>query len=148
MAAAQMFTILGQGYNFSEIQDHLVPSPSFSNWQDSVKVGLSPRSTQRLRMGITLPLPDAPLVSQFILWRPQPSKFCFHLMNLIDWMGLTGSNPRMVDDALKTTGMPPSFGNFNSHLLPYLNHFAFRASLHTQQHGRRQPSRQIQGSRT
>ena len=113
-----MFTILDKEYNFSEISDWLVPSPSLSNWQDSVKVGLSPRSTQRLRMGITLPLPDTPLINQFVLWHPHPSKFCFYLMNLIDWMNLTGSNARMIHDALKSTGMPPLFWKFQFSLEP------------------------------
>ena len=33
-------------------------------------------------------------------------------------MGLTGSNPRMVDDALKTTGTPPLFWRFQFSLAP------------------------------
>ena len=112
--ASSSFSIIGQTYSFKEISPTQVPLPTFPNRQSpSVKeVGLSPRSMERLRIGIFLLLPNTPLACQFVDWHPLPNNFCFHIMDYAQWQRVTGASPRMLHVALTTTGKPPLFWRF------------------------------------
>ena len=107
-------------YHFEEIGQDLLPTGRYLDTQEEAIAGLSPRSARRLHIAILLPLPDLPVVNDYIGWHPQPQFFRFYTMDWLIWKMVTGANTRMVHRAFAETGKPPLLWQFQFQVAPRL----------------------------
>ena len=107
-------------FTFKAIPEDAIPLPDFPDWDGAKMTGLSPRSSQRLRMLRILPLPNTPLVQKFLRWHPHPIKFEFQLMKEDQWRLLTKADLSMLWNSFERNGFPPLFWQFQVLLAPLL----------------------------
>ena len=100
-------------FAFAAITPRMLPSPNFARWVGDEALGLSPRTTSRVRLVYTLPLYDSPVIRDFVAWHVPPTLFTFQIMDLVQWMSLTRATPRMMTQAFNTTGLPLLFWQLN-----------------------------------
>ena len=107
-------------YHFEEIGQDSLPTGRYLDAQEEAIAGLSPRSARRLHITLLLPLPDLPVVNDYIEWHPQPQFFRFYTMDWLIWKMVTGANTRMVHRAFAETGKPPLLWQFQFQVAPRL----------------------------
>jgi hypothetical protein len=81
--------------------------------------GYSPRTSLRFTHQRTLPLPNLPLVQQYVQWHPKQDLFFFELMPLEEWMERAGCNTRILHKVFESTGRPPMFWITQQFLRPH-----------------------------
>ena len=107
-------------YHFEEIGQDSLPTGRYLEAQEEANAGLSPRTARRLHITLLLPLPDLPVVNDYVEWHPPPQVFKFYTMNWLVWQELTGANTRMVHRAFAETGKPPLLWQFQFQVAPRL----------------------------
>ena len=88
--------------------------------------GFSPRTSDRLFMEVSLPLPITPLTELYYIWHPPTTEFSLVMLPFDEWQQETGAEPLLLQHSFTSTGKPPLFWRTQYKLVP---EFWFEASM-------------------
>jgi hypothetical protein len=102
--------------HFRPIANLSLPHPAES--RAAVVSGLSPRTSDRLVMEVSLPLPVLPITMLYYIWHPPTIEFSFVLLPFDEWRRETEADWSVLQHSFTSTGKPPLFWRTRYKLIP------------------------------